>query len=229
MDNYGDFYGRKFGKTLWDFTRKVDGSGKKCGKLKALERRHRDADKTAKADRIVLNNFGKIKLDNRRKKAQAQLRTEAIQATHAVVDKASTVGSEDLTGVIAKKKSWGRDFKGRMGFWANGVLAEALESVTKQRSARLVRVNAVYSSQVNSRTGCLEGKRKGDHIITPTGEVLHSDVNAARNVRDRINDITRFMPYKDVRKILLRRSSGGVLPLKRLEFGAGNSTSTECG
>ena len=27
-------------------------------------------------------------------------------------------------------------------------------------------------------------------------------------------------PYKDVRKILLQRSSGGVLPLKRLEFGA---------
>ena len=52
-------------------------------------------------------------------------------------------------------------------------------------------------------------------------EVLHSEVNAARNVCDRNNDsdITRYMPYKDVRKILLQRSSGGVLPLKRLEFG----------
>ena len=60
------------------------------------------------------------KLDNCRKKAQThkkaqtQLRTEAFQAAHAVVDKASTVGSEDLTGVIAKKKSWGRDFNRRM-------------------------------------------------------------------------------------------------------------------
>ena len=59
-----------------------------------------------------------------------------------------------------------------MGFWAKGVLAEALETVSKQRSARLVVVNAAYSSQVNSRTGCLEGKRKGDHFITPAGEVL---------------------------------------------------------
>ena len=81
-------------------------------------------------------------------------------------------------------------------------------------------VNAAYSSQVNSRTGCLEGKRQGERFITPNGEVLHADVNAARNIRDRINDsnITRFMPFAEVRKILLRRSSGGELPLNRLEL-----------
>lgn len=104
-----------------------------------------------------------------------------------------------------------------MGFWAKGALAEALQSVTEQRSASLVLVNAAYSSQANSRTGCLEGNRQGDRFITPDGEVLHSDVNAARNIRDRIDDpdITRFMPFTDVRKVLLRRSSGGVLPVKR--------------
>ena len=121
--------------------------------------------------------------------------------------------------------SWGRGFNWRMGFWAKGVLAEALKSVTKQRSANLVIVSAAYSSQVNSRTGCLEGKRRGERFITPEGEVLHSDMNAARNVRDRNDDldITRFMPWDEVRKVLLRRSSGGVLPLKRPELGAGQA------
>ena len=115
---------------------------------------------------------------------------------------------------------------GVSGVWAKGVLAEALESVTKQRSARLVLANAAYSSQVNSRTGCLEDKRKGDHFITSAGEVLPGTFVTGLMIL-----ILRgiCLLYKDVRKILLRRSSGGVLPLKRLEFGAGNSTSTECG
>jgi len=59
-------------------------------------------------------------------------------------------------------------------------------------------------------------------VKAPEGEVLHSDVNAARNIRTRIDDpdISRFMLYGDVQKLLLRRSSGGALPLKRPEFGA---------
>jgi len=135
---------------LKDYTEKVPQTGKRRGKLKALERKHRAAGRTAKADRILRNNLGKLKLDRRRAKAQKRLRSEAFKAAHAVVDKASVVGSEDLTSVIARKKSWGRGFNRRMGFWAKGVLAEALESVTKQRSASLVLVNAAYSSQVKS-------------------------------------------------------------------------------
>lgn len=150
VDSDGHFHGRNFGTILKDYTEKVPQTGKRRGKLKALERKHRAAGRTAKADRILRNNLGKLKLDRRRAKAQKRLRSEAFKAAHAVVDKASVVGSEDLTSVIARKKSWGRGFNRRMGFWAKGVLAEALESVTKQRSASLVLVNAAYSSQVKS-------------------------------------------------------------------------------
>ena len=63
----------------------------------------------------------------------------------------------------------------------------------------------------------LEGRRVGDRFIAACGKVVHADVNAARNVRDRIDDpeITRFIPYREVKAILLRRSSGGALPVKR--------------
>lgn len=102
------------------------------------------------------------------------------------------------------------------------------QSVTGCRSLRNIQASAVpsmtwtQSSQGNSRTGCLEGKRQGDRFTTPEDGVLHSGVNAARNIRDRIKDpdITRFMPFGEVRKVLLRRSSGGALPLKRPELGA---------
>ena len=220
VDSDGHFHGRKFGAILRDYTDKVHITGKARGKLQVIANKHREAGRIAKADRIVRNNLGKKKQQRRRMLAQKRLRTEAFKAAHAVVDKASVVGAEDLTSVISRTKSWGRGFNRRMGFWAKGVVAEALESVTLQRSASLVLVNPAYTSQVSSLTRRLEGCRKGDRFIAACGKVVHADVNSARNVRDRIDDseITRFMSHRDVKAILLRRSSGGALPVMRPEL-----------
>ena len=89
-------------------------------------------------------------------------------------------------------------------------------------SVSLVLVNPAYTSQVSNLTRRLEGRRVGDRFIAACGKVVHADVSSARNVRDRIDDpeITRFMPYPDVKRILLRRSSGGALPVMRPELGA---------
>jgi hypothetical protein len=222
VDSDGHFHGRQFGTILRDYTDQVTATGKARGKLRAIEENHREAGRVAKADRIKRNNLGIKKLDRRRKRTEGRLRTEAFKAAHAVVDKASTVGSEDLTSRFNRKKSWGRGFNRRMGMWAKGVLAEALASVTQQRSAGHVLVNAAYTSQVSSQTGRLEGERQGDRFIAVDGKVVHADVNAARNIRDRINDpeIGRYMPFDQVKQVLLRRSSGGVLSLNRPELGA---------
>jgi transposase len=224
-DSDGHFHGRKFGAILRAYTDKVHVTSKARGKLRAIEEKHRKAGRIAKADRIVRNNLGEKKQQRRRQLTHKRLRTEAFKAAHAVVDKAAVVGAEDLTSVISRTKSWGRGFNRRMGMWAKGVLAEALESVTSQRSASLVLVNAAYTSQVSSLTRRLEGRRVGDRFIAACGKVMHADVNSARTVRDRIDDpeITRFMSYRDVKAILLRRSSGGALPVKRPELGAGSA------
>ena len=183
-------------------------------------RKYRAEGNHAKADRIKKNNLGKVKINNRKETAQARLRTIAYKSVHAVVDKTSVVVAEDLSSPISRKKSFGRDYNRRMASWAKGVLAEALEAVSGQRSANLELVNAAYTSQMDSRTGRLEGKRSGARFITVTGEVVHADVNAARNVRDRLKDpeITRYMPFRKVKKVLLRRFSGGVLPVMRPEL-----------
>jgi transposase len=222
VDSDGHFHGRKFGTILQTYTDKVHVTGKARGKLRALEEKHRKAGRIAKAERIVRNNLGEKKQDRRRALTRKRLRTEAFKAAHAVVDKASVVGAEDLTSVISRTKSWGRGFNRRMGFWAKGILAEALETVTSQRSASLVLVNPAYTSQVSSLTRRLEGRRDGDRFIAACGRVVQADVNSARNIRDRIDDpeIRRFTPYREVKAILLRRSSGGVLPVNRPELGA---------
>jgi hypothetical protein len=71
-------------------------------------------------------------------------------------------------------------------------------------------VNAAYTSQMDSHTGLLQGKRVGDKFYRASGDVIQADTNAARNVLARLSDpdICRCTPYRDVRRILLSRSSG---------------------
>ncbi|MEX6431279.1 transposase, partial [Ferrimicrobium acidiphilum] len=63
----------------------------------------------------------------------------------------------------------------RMSAWAKGTLAEALESTTQQREARHVLVNAAYTSQMDSNTHLLEGKREADKFYCANGDVLQAD------------------------------------------------------
>jgi hypothetical protein len=218
-DSDGDRHGASFGKVMTAYSDKVAVTGKQRNKLHALEKKHREAGRIAKADRIKKCNLGRKKICARKETTQKRLRTIAYQSAHSIVDKASVVASEDLTAVIASKHQWKR-FNRRMSSWAKGVLAEALDSVCEQRDAKHVLVNGAYTSQMDSITGLLEGKRDGDKFYRENGDVLQADHNAALNVLARLDDreISRFTPYKEVRRILLARSPAQ-LNVNRLELG----------
>jgi len=209
-DSEGDFYGNGFGKVMTDYSDKVNKIGGARNKLHALEKKHRKKGHQAKADRIKNNNLGRIKSERRQEKTKKQLRTLAFKAAHGIVDKADVIVAEDLTTPIAKKKPW-KTFNRRMSSWAKGMLAEALESVSQQRKAHLELVNCAYTSQMDSTNGLLQGKRVGDRFYCANGDVMQADHNAARNILARLYDkvITRFMPFSEVKKILLLRSSDG--------------------
>ena len=219
-DSDGDHHGESFGKVMTEYSDKVAATGKQRNKLHALEKKHREAGRTAKADRIKKHNLGRMKIDARKETTQKRLRTIAYQSVHSIVDKAAIIASEDLTAVIESKHQWKR-FNRRMSAWAKGVLAEALDSVCEQRNAKHLLVNGAYTSQMDSTNGLLEGKREGDKFYRANGDVLQADHNAALNVLARLNDseITRFTPYKEVRLILLARSPAQ-LSVNRLELGA---------
>ncbi len=123
------------------------------------------------------------------------------------MDKANLVVSEDLSSPIAKKHPW-KKYNRRMSSWAKGALAEALEATTQQRKARHTLVNAAYTSQMDSNTHLLEGRREQDKFYCANGDVLQADFNAARNLLKRYSDqeITLYTPYREVRRILLARS-----------------------
>jgi hypothetical protein len=58
-------------------------------------------------------------------------------------------------------------------------------------------------------TAQCESRAQINKMCKVIGDVLQADVNAARNVKARMHDseITRYMPYQQVKAILLSRSS----------------------
>jgi len=207
-DSEGNFYGEDFGKVLTEDTEKRNKRGKARNKLYQIAKK-----KPHKAKHILKFNLGTKKLERNNKKQQELIRNTAFQSAHAIVDIAKEVRAEDLSGPIVNITKW-KKFNRTMSGWAKGSLAEALESVTKARGSCLRLVNCAYTSQIDSNTGLLEGKRVGDKFYHVNGDVSHADTNAAVNIKHRGDDteITLYTPYKEVKKILLNRlaANGGV-------------------
>ncbi len=81
-------------------------------------------------------------------------------------------------------------------------------SITEARGSCLHYVSGAYTSQMDSNTHHLEGRRVGDKFYHVNGEVSHADTNAARNTKHRWvkdKEITRYMPYQAIKRILLSR------------------------
>ena len=101
-----------------------------------------------------------------------------------------------------------RDTKRRLSGWVKGVMADTLTSISRRRGSALVLVNPAYTSQIDSRTGRLQGKRRWDRFYGLDGVVLDADTNAARNILARMYDeeITLYMPFKEVKRLLRDRT-----------------------
>ena len=93
-------------------------------------------------------------------------------------------------------------------------------------------VNSAYTSQIDSFSGLLIGTRKGDRFYRTNGEVIQADWNAARNVLARLNDneISRYTPYQQVKRILQERTDRykSELTDSGSSYTLGNKTLTEC-
>ena len=148
-----------------------------------------------------------------------------------MVDKAEFIAAEDLTSPIASKRL-GKNVTRRLSAWTKGVIANALDTISRRRGSSVVLVNSAYTSQMDSRYGVLLGKRNGDSFYCHDGVVLQADENAARNVLARLYDqeIGRWTPYKKVKSILLKRTERHRLGLLNQDSSCtplGSSTESE--
>lgn len=207
-DSEGKFYGNQLGIFLTKETENRNKKGIARNKLYQIA-----LAKPKKAKNIYKFNLGKIKQATNNTRKKETLRGIIFEATHRLVDTAKEIRAEDLTSVI-KSKSHFKKLNRLMSNWTKGFLAQALNSVTKARSSCLRLVNAAYTSQMDSNTHQLEGRRVGDKFYHVNGEVSHADTNAAVNIKHRAEDteIGLYTPFKVVKKILLDRltANGGV-------------------
>ncbi len=213
---YTDSDGERHGEGLGDLlsqesdARKV--KGQRRNKLRDLEEKHRAKGHTRKADHIRQHNLGHRKRDRRRTRHHRQVRDHLCQAAHAVVDKAGTIACEDLSASMKSTKVRHRDTNRRLNGWVKGVMADTLTSISRRRGSALALVNPAYTSQIDSRTGLLQGTRRWDRFYCLDGVVLDADANAACNILARLYDeeITLYMPYRDVRALLAERTRTAV-------------------
>ena len=204
VDSDGEHHGQALGAILTHASDRLKTKYQRRSKLRALANRTRNPRKRQHIRRF---NLGRKKLDQQMNKTQARIRDVVFQAVHTVVDKAAVIAAEDLTAPMSSK-SFGKNVNRRLSAWTKGVIAEALDSVSSRRGSTVVLVNPAYTSQIDSRTGGLDGKRQGDRFYCSDGVVLQADQNAARNVLARLSDpeIERFMPYRQVKAILQART-----------------------
>jgi IS605 OrfB family transposase len=201
-DSDGDVHGEGLGELLSTESDYLKAKYQRRNKLRAIAEA-----KPHKRDRILRNNLGRKKLDERKRKHTARVRDKVFKAAHSVVDKAGTVACEDLTSPISGS-AYSKDQQRRLAGWVKGMMAEAIEAVSQRRGSTLEIVNAAYTSQTDSRYGVLLGRRRGDAFYCFDGEVLDADMNGARNVLSRLYDdeIQLYTPYGDVKRILLERT-----------------------
>ncbi len=231
-DNDGERHGKGLGDLLSAESDQRKVKEQRRNQLQAVEQEHRAKGHTCKADNIQRNNLGNQKWDRRRMLHHKQVRDHLCHAAHAVVDKAGTIACEDLSVPMKSAKYRYKDTNRRLNGWVKGVMADTLTSISRRRGSALALVNPAYTSQIDSRTGLLQGRRRWDRFYCTDGVVLDADANAACNILTRLYDeeITLYMPYREVKALLaerIRTAVGTAPPGLELRELATPSPSTE--
>ena len=207
-DSDGDRHGEDLGDLLSAESDRRKVKGTRRNHLRDIEQKHEAKGHHRKADNIRKNNLGNQKWNRRRTRHRKQVRDHLCQAAHTVVDKAGTIACEDLSARMKSAKYRHKDTNRRLNGWVKGVMADTLTSISRRRGSALALVNPAYTSQVDSRTGLLQGRRRWDRFYCCDGVVLDADINAACNILARLYDeeITLYMPYREVKALLAERT-----------------------
>ena len=206
VDSEGDFHGECLGEILSNESDYLKKKYQKRNKIKVVLEDLK-AKNPKKAKRIIKHNLGRKKLNKRKKRHQAKVKSIVFTAVNEIVDVASTIVCEDLSKTF-KSKKLGKNTKRRLSGWVKGLMASAIEIVASRRGSRVVLVNAAYTSQTCSKCFCL-GKRTFDkfHCTEGCGAVMQADWNAAVNILARLYDkeLHRWLPFQKVKQVLLER------------------------
>ncbi|NEO48469.1 MAG: transposase [Moorea sp. SIO4A3] len=216
FDSDGQEHGKKLGKLATKKSDRICAKNRNRGKLWAL---HRKLEKInpAKSARILKNNLSR-KTENRRyRKNQSEIRAIIGAASKSLFDGESLKvfavreawpTASDLTQPIRNKRQ-SKAMSRKLNSWMKGEMRDSLRKWANWTGSVVTEVQPSYTSQVDSVTGTLLGKRSGDSFTRFDGVVLQADHNAAKNILARGTDfeISRYMNKTEVQAVLLRRTA----------------------
>ncbi|NEP48887.1 MAG: transposase [Moorea sp. SIO3C2] len=207
-DSDGQAHGKDLGKIATKKSDRICTKNRKRGKLWALHRKLEKID-PAKSAQILKNNLSR-KTENRRyRKNQSEITAIIGAASKSLFNGESLkVFAEDLTQPIRNKRQ-SKTMSRKLNSWMKGVMRDSLQKWADWTGSVVIEVQPSYTSQVDSVTGTLLGKRIGDSFTRFNGVVLQADHNAAKNILDRGTDkeISRYMNKTEVQAVLLRRTA----------------------
>ncbi|NEO74004.1 zinc ribbon domain-containing protein [Moorena sp. SIO3H5] len=207
-DSDGQAYGKDLGKLATKKSDRICAKNRNRGKLWAIHRKLEKID-PAKSARILENNLSR-KTENRRlRKNQSELKSIIGAASKSLFKGESLkVFAENLTQPIRNKRQ-SKAMSRKLNSWMKGEIRDSLQKWANWTGSVVTEVQPSYTSQADSVTGTLLGKRIGDSFTRFDGVVLQADHNAAKNILARGTDkeISRYMNKTEVQAVLLRRTA----------------------
>lgn len=203
-DTEGARYGTKFGELL---TKATDSRHEKMQKRQRLHHIQKKDDKKAK--RILKYNLGRYKLKETAKKTKAALEVEINTGINTLLKKKrpSILITEDLRHHFTYNNS--KKMNRKLSAWVRGKLQDRVSFKALAEGFRHEQVNPAYGSQSCPSCDFVDHRnRKGDKF-----KCLHcahedmADRAAALNYLRRFGDgdIGRYMPYSQVKTMLLNK------------------------
>jgi IS605 OrfB family transposase len=200
----GDVIAADLGELMTAKTNRITRSNRNRYRLRAHAANHPE-----KAETILKNNLGYKVKSRRLQREKATIKNFIRKDLRRVITSPTVIFAEDLTQPI-KSKQQAKGISRKLNQWMKGELQTSLEKISKETGSTLSVVNPAYTSQMCSLSRTLLGSRNGDRFICYTGVVIQADENAAMNILHRGSDseITRWMKYAEVRKVLIKRTVG---------------------
>jgi putative transposase len=211
-DRRGNFYGEGFGRVLDRLSAQTTAQGAARNRLyaaaKTLATSSNPRDRQ-KADRIQRFNLGRVKLDARRVRGQAEVKRWISEATReALHSRPDVLVLEDLSRMRGRTKS--RNLSRVVSRWMRSNLKERAMFLSQAGGSRLEMVNAAYTSQGCPQCGFVHKEnRRGDRFhCRHCHYTAHADTVGAINVERRYTDpelrerIQVFTPKERVLKVL---------------------------
>jgi putative transposase len=171
------------------------------------ERRRRKL--TQQIATIQKNNLGSLKVQKRRERIKNQIQTEIGTAVNQFfkAEKPDVLAVERLD--FEGSYHFGKRINRLLKTWHKGILQAELVKGSKKNGVLLEEVHAAYSSQLCRNCGAVDAKnRKAEQFACICcGYKEDANFNASLNLRERVFDpeIGPYMPYKQVKEILLKR------------------------